>query len=124
MPQSSLILETTLSTALIKAPTQPRLPDTSCVRTTSMEDDGDSNNNAEDSSSDDDCCRQSSLLQEDMLLSMSTLFTMVHDQGHFDSQLLLRRLMDIKSKRLIGGRGVGGGEDADDGLFSLFSPVM
>ncbi len=56
----------------------------------SMEVEGDSNDNAEDPSSDDDYRRRSSSLSwEDMLLAASVLFTMAHDQGHFDSRLAL-----------------------------------
>ena len=90
---------------------------------TSMKDEGDSDDDAEDPSSDDDYRRRSSSSREDMLLAASVLLTMAHDQGHFDSRLSLRRLMDVEIERLISGRGVGGG-DADDGDFPLLSPVM
>jgi hypothetical protein len=32
--------------------------------------------------------------------------------------------MDVKIERLIGGGGMGGGDDADDGNFPLLLPVM
>jgi len=92
---------------------------------TSMEVEGGSDDDAEDPSSDDDYRRRSSSSsREDMLLAASVLFTMAHDQGHFDSRLALRRLMDVEIERLIGGGGVGGGDDADDGDFPFLSPVM